>query len=811
MPRYIALALCTLGLAGFAACGGGDSATGGNTLAPKRASLTVNINNVPEGTTAIVTVTGPNGFSRPLAGTTTITDLTPGSYAVLAGDAETETARYGALPATQNVELAAGTTRTVDITYGIASATLQLTISGLPPGTLAAVAMTGPNNFARQFTASEAVTKLVPGSYTLSAAQVTAAGDGYAAPNATQTIEISAGIAPFVYSIQYAIATGRLQIMTNGLPTGVTPSIQVSGPDGYSRTANAGEVLLGLKPGTYSLVSPNVTIDGNTYSPTAPSVTASVSASAVPVQPTVTYAFAGGSGANLTIENVYITQAVQTLNGDVPLVAGRDGLVRVFVKANAANTLRPQVRVRLYNGTTLLNTLTLNAPTGSVPTTVSDLSLTSAWYGAVAGSLIQPGLRILADVDPGNAIGEQVESDNNWPASGTAALVVKSVAPVSIRFVPIKQSNDLTGNVTSANTPGFLNDIRRMFPVGTIDADVRATYTSNSGVVQSDDGNGAWNAVLNEINALRAIDGSSRYYYGVLRTTYSSGVAGMGYLGAPAAIGWDYLPSGADVMAHELGHNWGRYHAPCGGAGSPDPAYPYAGGRIGVSGYDLTTGLFKAATMPDVMGYCVPTWVSDFTYKGIMSYREYSPSIAAARVRAPEPGVLVWGRIVGNDVILEPAFEIVAAPSLPVVSGANRIDGLAEDGSVLFSYAFDGDVVDHANPEDRHFAFVVPQTALRGRALATLRLRARGRSVEQRSTTSLTTISPSVRRTPSGVTRVTWSDRAVRGVLIRDARTGDVLSIARGGVANFEAHGDLELVVSDGVRSQTRRVAIDKR
>ena len=93
----------------------------------------------------------------------------------------------------------------------------------------------------------------------------------------------------------------------------------------------------------------------------------------------------------------------------------------------------------------------------------------------------------------------------------------------------------------------------------------------------------------------------SRYYYGVVSPSYNSGVAGVGYIGAEAAIGWDRLPSGGSVAAHEWGHNWGRQHAPCGGAGNPDGGYPYAGGETGVVGYDLVEGQLHPASSHDLM------------------------------------------------------------------------------------------------------------------------------------------------------------------------------------------------------------------
>jgi peptidase M66-like protein len=1054
----------------LAACGGGDAPTGGNSATPKSASLTVTVANLPSTITANVTVSGPNGFSSAIVGTTTLTGLTPGSYVVTAKVVETETAVYAAVPTSQNVELAAGSSRSVDVTYGLASGAIDLVVSGLPAGSVAVVTVSGPNNYSHITTASETLVKLAPGSYVIAAATVTIAGDGYAAATAPRTVDVTATLSPHEVAVSYLITTGRLLVKANGLPSGATPTFQVTGPNGFSQTAVADQVLTGLAPGMYTIGSPNVTVGGTTYIPAAGSLPVAVGASAVAAQATVAYALFGGSlsisvaglpaasisvqgpsgysttiattstlsgltpgtytivaapimqgvhrytgspatqsvtvaasgttnatvtyavstgslsfslngllsgmsgnvrvtgpggyaqtltaaqvlatltpgqyvlegravtflggcfspqpvtqtitvpasvnavaatvtytnslgaaaisvvglpsgaqgrialigalgvvdsvtatdtvpslapgfyavtastvtangitytpsqvsqpltvtagalstlgvtyvpGAgsgpvNLTIDNVYVTQAVQTYVGDVPLVAGRDGLVRVFVKANTANTAQPQVRVRLYNGSTQLSTLTLSAPMSSVPTSPDDATLTSAWYGTISGSLIQPNLRILADVDPSNAITEASESDNTWPGSGTAAtMFVKTVSTFSVRFVPIKQSNDNTGNVTTSNAATLLNDVRRMYPVNVIAADVRATYTTSAGILQANDNNGAWTTLLSEINALRAADGSSRYYYGVVKTAYSSGIAGLGYVGAPTAIGWDLLPSASDVLAHELGHNFGRYHSPCGGAASTDPAYPYASGRIGVSGYDLTTSQFKLSTTADVMGYCSPDWVSDYTYKGIMTYRETHPIVASATsARAAEPGLLVWGHISGSGIVLEPAFEVVAPVRLPSQRGANRIEGLADDGSVLFSLAFEGDAVDHARPQDRHFAFVVPQSAWQGRALGTLRLVANGQTAELRSTPASAgslgaqgAQSPLVRRSTANAARLTWSDPAVRGVLVRDAQTGDVLAIARGGDAKLETTSpDVELVISDGVRSRARRV-----
>ena len=73
------------------------------------------------------------------------------------------------------------------------------------------------------------------------------------------------------------------------------------------------------------------------------------------------------------------------------------------------------------------------------------------------------------------------------------------------------------------------------------------------------------------------------------------------------------------TLAHELGHEFGRYHAPCDTSGA-DGAYPYAGGDIGTWGWDVRDGAFQApGATTDFMGYCAPTWISDYTWSALFA------------------------------------------------------------------------------------------------------------------------------------------------------------------------------------------------
>jgi hypothetical protein len=103
---------------------------------------------------------------------------------------------------------------------------------------------------------------------------------------------------------------------------------------------------------------------------------------------------------------------------------------------------------------------------------------------------------------------------------------------------------------------------------------------------------------------------------------FYSGTAGVGWVGViRASVGLADAPSiginGQDLAAHEIGHNLGRRHSPCGVAG--DPSYPYPGGLIGNFGFNLSTFQVIPDTNTDVMGYCDNVWISDYTYEGLYS------------------------------------------------------------------------------------------------------------------------------------------------------------------------------------------------
>ncbi|HLK02978.1 MAG TPA: IPT/TIG domain-containing protein [Candidatus Acidoferrum sp.] len=527
------------------------------------------------------------------------------------------------------------------------------------------------------------------------------------------------------------------------------------------------------------------------------------------------------SSLDLTIDGLYITQSTQNYPAhDVGLIAGRSAWVRVFVLANQANTAAPQVKVSFVNGGTT-NTLTINAPGSSVPTTVDTSNPNASWNMAVPSAWITPGTTVSADVDPTNQIAESNKSNNHF---SYGALAMASVHPWKITLIPIHTTDGRTGTVenSSRTKTDLVDPAKRLYPVpDAVDVVVGATFnsstTGSSPLLTSSGTN--WDKVLSELLAKRTADGvTDRNYFGFVNVSYTSGVAGLGYIGAPAAIGWDY-PGAEWVLAHEEGHNFGRQHSPCGGAANPDPSYPYPGGVIGVPGWDVfaTSSNLKATTDTDIMGYCSNQWISDYVYKSVLSFRAAqgtSFDIAGdvttnSTGAAAKPGLLVWGRLEGGRMILEPAFRVTTTASA-VAGGPYTWEAKDSQGRVVTRVPFQTyEVADMQNQEPQHFAFVVPMDAAMVDALDTVRV-VKGESelaVQRAKSAVQTQQAMNVFRVSDlGGRRaeVHWDATSHPVLMLRDAKTGEVRGFLRGGDATIEDVPDsLELQLSDGVRSKT--------
>ncbi|HZA93967.1 MAG TPA: zinc-dependent metalloprotease family protein, partial [Gemmatimonadales bacterium] len=579
---------------------------------------------------------------------------------------------------------------------GLSTGNLYVTVTGLPAGSSANLLVSGPGGYSQVLTGTQTLTSLASGTYTVAASSVSVGLATYSGAPASQTVAV--GNSTATASVVYSTGLGALSVNVIGLGTSADAIVSVTGPNGYTRDVTETETLQALIPGTYTVAAQNVVAAGGTpHSPSPATQDVAVSPGST-ASTTVTYAPPSSGDLNLTIAGLYVTQSAQTYDGSVPLVKDRNGYLRVFVVANRTNVAIPSVQVTIFNSAdVVVSTVVIPAPGLSVPTSVNESSLSYSWNTAVSGTLIQPGFRIEAEVDPGALIAESSETDNRLVPP---APVVQTVPTLNVTFVPVIQQRHAArgdvGNVTLANRDQFLALTRQMHPIAGYNTTVRAPYTTTTAdTLQAENQNGAWGTILLEIETIRALENPTRHYYGVAKVSYTSGVAGVAYVSGgvseQSALGWDYMPTGAAVAAHELGHNWGRNHAPCGGPSGLDNGYPFSDGRIGVYGVNVESQTLMPATMSDIMGYCDPKWIGDYTYKAVMSYLispPPAPVVSAELSQAEQPCLLVWGHIRNGEMVLEPAFRVNTRPRMPRRPGLYSVDATAEDGSRLFSLSF---------------------------------------------------------------------------------------------------------------------------
>jgi hypothetical protein len=712
---------------------------------------------------------------------------------------------------------------------------LTVNVLGLPSGASAAVSVSGPNGYSQPVSSSQTLTQLTPGSYTITASNVTVASTSYTASPPTQTVSVTQSSTTST-SVTYTQTTGNLTVTINGLGTASTAAVTVTGPvgSGYAQPVAATTTLSGLDPGTYTVTARDTMGEGGTSFTAAPaSQTVTVSVQ-TPASRTVTYSPPPHNGTvNFHVAGMYLTQSAQNYAGSVPLVKNRDGFLRVFVVADRIyNTVPavPAVQVRLWNGAVLQSTITIPPPSGmtTVPTVVDESSLGYSWNTLVSGTFVQTGLRIEAEVDPAPGIVlETDEGDNVLAPPGP--LNVQAVPQLDVTFVPvIQRGNGLQGSVTPARADSFLMVTKKMHPIDAVNAIIHAPYTTSTALtLQNNNANGAWGTILGEIDALRRAESSPRYYYGVARVSYFSGVAGVAYvsvpgttpgMGARAALGWDYLGlqmTGSTVAAHELGHNWARNHAPCGGPApsSIDAQYPQDDGSTAGYGVDVSTQTLEPPSTGDIMGYCDPKWISDYTYQGVLNYllAPSPPALSSVASKAIQPCLLVWGHIHEGELVLEPAFQVNTRPSLPARPGPYSLEARADDGSSVFGFSFTPDEVADGQISQQNFVFAVPLSTAGADRLSSLRVAGQGKEAVAKVQAGSGADSVQVRRVSGGRLGLRWNAATHPMVMVRDPDTGEVLSFARGGdVEVATSKTRVDLVVSNGVKSHAKRMRVTR-
>ncbi|MBX3252091.1 MAG: hypothetical protein KF901_33260 [Myxococcales bacterium] len=330
-----------------------------------------------------------------------------------------------------------------------------------------------------------------------------------------------------------------------------------------------------------------------------------------------------------------------------PLVAARDAIVRVHAEALAGWSPRAVTAVIEIDGARFTDTRTPTLP-------ADDARPESLFMVRVPAASVRPGARWRARLEAATGDGDDDAALARLPRDGgTAALDAERTTPLHLVLVPYRYDTDGSGRLpdTSEAQLGRIRaELTSRFPYADVVLEVhdvvpwtRATRFNN---------NVDWGAVNSSLIALRDAEGAAphEYWYGLMaphetrasycRSTFGSCVTGQSYVATVtgtrvgSGVGFGDLDT-IGTLAHELGHLHGRFHAPCGTSGT-DAGYPHAGGVIGVWGYDRRDDTFHPPDGAwDLLGYCEPQWVSDYTWDAMFARQRDLRAAYALSAHAP--------------------------------------------------------------------------------------------------------------------------------------------------------------------------------
>ncbi|HXV87314.1 MAG TPA: Ig-like domain-containing protein, partial [Gemmatimonadales bacterium] len=345
---------------------------------------------------------------------------------------------------------------------------------------------------------------------------------------------------------------------------------------------------------------------------------------------------------DFSITDAQFTQGVQSANGSVPLILdGNPAVLNLLIRARQPASAPMQVVLRLFDGATRLirsDTVTVAGTARGAPSYLAP----SAQF-LVPADVLDSAAQWEVARDPRGRIPDDSSGNDAFPRSGPALILALPVPAVKLRFVPmvLTAHSGATGAVTEQLLTEYLQTARSVLPLGVISPVIGSALTTGAffGTPPSGGEAAFWQQVLSELDMARVASAApEEHWYGVVRPpagfTFTT-FGGFGYIpgsgqstgphtrtAVGVQVGWFSRPTQArDLVAHELGHNFGRRHSPCGGPSGVDPDYPRADGTIGLPGHDVYAwahglAIFAPVISPqtgDVMGYCYPMWASEYT------------------------------------------------------------------------------------------------------------------------------------------------------------------------------------------------------
>ncbi|NJN18342.1 MAG: fibronectin type III domain-containing protein [Oscillochloris sp.] len=394
------------------------------------------------------------------------------------------------------------------------------------------------------------------------------------------------------------------------------------------------------------------------------------------------------------VAGIEATQAIQNLANNAPLVAEKTTYVRGYAR-QVAGPSAPNVEARLVglrNGNPLpgsplqpVNGVRALSTGGSFDRS----RLNDGWYFLLPASWISAGtIELRLEIDA-----RQVHSDPNRSNNQISQnITFQEAPPICVWTVPVRTHTPLP-SVYDPNFSTMIDHFKRRWPTPDVwvfrdvepveELELCSYYGLPypcHGPYELSDGWGfgglpdrdkvivsLWTRALLSFNPDSCDDiGAPVHFMGMVHPAadnggfagYASTVSNQSWVQLPAhtpnpiAPGWNQIREGS-VMAQELAHNYGRKHVDCGDPDDIDGNYPYPPcqianvGAASYYGFDVTTlQPIRPNETADFMSYARRSWVSDYTWRGLLSSVQAASVSAKPQLLAQPgqaPGIFVSG------------------------------------------------------------------------------------------------------------------------------------------------------------------------
>lgn len=376
----------------------------------------------------------------------------------------------------------------------------------------------------------------------------------------------------------------------------------------------------------------------------------------------------GGAATSVDISKVSLYQAVEiplfeegmllaTADREVDVVEARSAFVRVHVETQPGFQPRElSARVVVEN----LGESKLFHHKRSISESSSQSELTSTFNISLPASSIGADTNYRIELVECGTPADGPVGKIRLPALDSAPLGARKTGVVRVVLVPVLHDGRLP-DTSSETMTVFAREVERVFPVSGVELSVGDEFDSQQSGADVD-----LDVLLDDITNLRIERKapSDVYYYGLIDPAETSDkyceedcTTGLAWITGGngswatmhrAAVGVGFGTWGAETFSHELGHNHGRDHAPCGVEG--DLKYPYEHAALGSWGYDAFSGSLRAPDgYVDLMSYCSPPWISDYSYQGILEQVTKVNASGSSEAFRIAPEAQIWARVLITD------------------------------------------------------------------------------------------------------------------------------------------------------------------